>query len=106
MREFYEKTLGFPVLKEWDRGEADWGVMFQAGPAILELLSPENMYHPIAGSGLSLEVPNVRELWASLKNTASVVFELRDNSWGDSSFCIADPEGFEMTFFQKHEQVT
>ena len=50
VRGFYEATLGFPVLNEWNRGEADQGV-------------------------------------------------LRDNPWGDTSFCIAHPESFEVTFF-------
>ncbi|HMH70146.1 MAG TPA: VOC family protein [Candidatus Saccharimonadales bacterium] len=99
MRKFYEETLGFIVLNEWDRGETDRGVMFQVGSAVLEVLTPENAYQPIAGSGLSLEVPDVHELWTHLKDEVPVIFELRDNSWGDTSFCIADPEGFELTFF-------
>jgi len=101
VREFYEKTLGFTVIGKWDRGEQDQGVMFQVGPAILELLSPEGDYRAITGSGLSLEVPDVRELWLQLKDKVQVIFELRDNAWNDTSFCIADPEGFEMTFFAK-----
>jgi len=103
MRKFYKETLGFAVLNEWDRGETDQGVMFQVGSAVLEVLTPESAYQPIVGSGLSLEVPDVRELWEQLKDQAPVVFELRDNLWGDTSFCITDPEGFEITFFEKIE---
>ena len=102
VRAFYEKTLGFGVISEWDRGEYDRGVMFRVGPSILELLSPETAYQPIAGTGLSLEVADVRSLWLKLKDTVTVIFALRDNDWGDSSFCIADPEGFEVTFFTKN----
>jgi uncharacterized glyoxalase superfamily protein PhnB len=91
-------------LNEWDRGKTDQGVMFQVGPAVLEVLTPESVYQPIVGSGLSLEVPDVRELWTRLKDKVAVIFELRDNSWGDKSFCIADPEGFEITFFTKDDQ--
>jgi uncharacterized glyoxalase superfamily protein PhnB len=101
VREFYEKTLGFAVIGEWDRDEQDQGVMFQVGTSVLELLSPEKEFRPITGTGLSLEVLDVRELWAHLKDKAPVVFELRDNSWGDTSFCVTDPEGFELTFFEK-----
>lgn len=101
VREFYENTLGFVVIGEWDRGTQDQGVMFQVGLAILELLSPEDDYRPVTGSGLSLEVPNVSELWVQLKDKVQVIFELRANSWGDTSFCIADPEGFEVTFFTR-----
>jgi uncharacterized glyoxalase superfamily protein PhnB len=101
MRKFYAETLGFPVLNEWDRGKTDQGVMFQVGSAVLEILTPESTHQPIVGSGLSLGVPDVRELWTRLKDQAVIIFELRDNSWGDTSFCTADPEGFEITFFTK-----
>jgi len=101
VREFYEKTLGFGVIDEWDRGEHDRGAMFRVGPSVLELLSPEKEYQPITGTGLSLEVPDVRGLWVHLKDKTPVIFELRDNSWGDTSFCVADPEGFELIFFEK-----
>lgn len=104
VRAFYEQTLGFDVVKEWDRGEDDRGVMLRVGPAILELLSLEGGYKPIQGADLSLEVPDVQNLWRELQTKAEVVFELRDNSWGDTSFCIADPEGFELTFFTKRKE--
>lgn len=79
----------------------DAEIVFRVGPAVLETLTPESTYQPIVGSGLSLEVPDVRELWMQLKDQAPVIFDLRDNDWGDTSFCIADPEGFEVTFFTK-----
>ncbi len=104
VRAFYEQTLGFEVAGEWDRGESDRGVMFRVGPAVLELLSLENGYEPVQGTDLSLEVPDVQNLWNDLQSKAEVVFELRDNPWGDSSFCIADPEGFRLTFFSKTEE--
>lgn len=101
VREFYEKTLGFEVVGNWDRGSHDQGVMFQVGESTLELLSPEKEHQPISGVGVSLAVPDVTSLWAELQNSATVIFALRHNSWGDTSFCIADPEGFELTFFEK-----
>ncbi|HSX28318.1 MAG TPA: VOC family protein [Candidatus Saccharimonadales bacterium] len=105
VRAFYEQVLGFEAADEWDRGETDRGAMFRVGPAILELLSPEEGYRVVQGAGLSLEVPDVRILWSELQTKAEVIFELRDNSWGDASFCIADPEGFKLTFFSKSEEL-
>ncbi len=99
VRAFYEETLGFPVTKEWYTNEDDQGVMFTAGGAILELLSPEHGYKKISGCTLSLEVTDVWELWKKFKHQDNVVFEIRDNDWGDTSFKITDPEGFEITFF-------
>jgi uncharacterized glyoxalase superfamily protein PhnB len=104
VRAFYEQTLGFKVMSEWDRSEDDRGVMFRVGPAILELLSPENDYKPVQGADLSLGVTDVQNLWSELQTKAEVVFELRDNPWGDTSFCIADPEGFQLTFFSERRE--
>ena len=48
---------------------------------------------------VSLRVSDVQSLWNELKDRSQVIFGLRDNSWGDTSFCIADPGGFRLTFF-------
>lgn len=102
VRYFYENELGFTVTKEWDRGEQEKGVMFQVGNATLELLSPKDGFHEVTGIDVSWEVTNVHELWQNWKDEPNVVFALRDNDWGDTSFCISDPEGFKITFFTKH----
>lgn len=104
VRNFYEHTLGFQVIHDWDRGENSKGVMFQVGTTTLELLSPEKGYKPIVGADVSWEVANVHALWDALKDVAPVVHELRDNAWGDTSFRITDPEGFHISFFTKHTE--
>jgi catechol 2,3-dioxygenase-like lactoylglutathione lyase family enzyme len=100
-KEFYQKLLGYPVVKEWNRGEKDRGVMFDTGAGIIEILTPEDEYVPLQGTGISLEVPNVKTLWDNIKTQAVVAFELRNNDWGDTSFAIKDPEGYKITFFTK-----
>lgn len=100
-RSFYADVLGFPVTKEWNRSEDDRGVMFDAGGTTLELLSPEDGYRPFAGFGLSLEVPNVHELWDQFRNEDFITFGLRHNDWGDTSFQISDPEGLRISLFTK-----
>jgi hypothetical protein len=40
-----------------------------------------------------------------MKDDKNVRHELRHNSWGDNSFRIADPEGFEITFFTKDTEL-
>ena len=101
VRKFYEDHLGFPVINEWDRGDNHKGVMFNVGGTTLELLSPEDDYKPIVGADLSLEVPNVTELWEQMKDVYTIVHPLRDNAWGDTSFRIEDPEGFRISLFTK-----
>jgi len=107
VRHFYEQDLGLAVANQWDRGENDRGVMFQVGATILELLSPNGEYREIVGADVSWKVADVSELWSQWSGKPNVVFDLRDNDWGDSSFCIADPEGFQITFFSKrtHEDL-
>lgn len=100
-KEFYQDLLGYPVVNGWDRGEKDRGVMFNTGSAIIELLTPEDGYVPLQGTGISLEVPDVKALWDAIKAHATVVFEIRNNSWGDTSFAIKDPDGYKITFFTK-----
>jgi len=99
VRNFYENELGFLVTNHWDRGSRDKGVMFDVGGTTLELLSPEAECQPIAGCDLSLEVDDVEGLWSQMKDSKDVLHELRHNKWGDTSFRIADPEGFEISFF-------
>lgn len=103
VREFYENKLGFPVTNEWDHGAGHQGVMFHVGNTTLELLSPEIGYQPIVGADVSWEVADVHTLWNELKDNTPVLHELRDNAWGDTSFRIADPEGFKISFFSKHD---
>ena len=98
-RRFYEDTIGWPILKDWGSG-----VMYQAGPAIFELLNQLNSEPHNSSCDVSLEVPDVHALWHRLSECTFVVFALRENSWGDTSFCIADPGGFRLTFFSPTEK--
>jgi predicted enzyme related to lactoylglutathione lyase len=93
-RRFYEEVIGWPMLTEFESG-----VMYDTGAAVFELLRhPEPEPHS-SSCDVSLEVDDVHTLWRRLENCAKVVFPLRDNPWGDTSFCIADPGGFRLTFF-------
>jgi hypothetical protein len=100
-RHFYEEVLCFAIQRSWDRGADDRGVMFDTGSGIIELLPAGDNYLPPQGCDVSLGVEDVWSLWQSLQNNASIVHKLRDNSWGDTSFCISDPEGFNLTFFSQ-----
>lgn len=101
VRDFYEHKLGFAVTEEWNNGVGHQGVMFQVGNTTLELLSPEDGYQPVVGADVSWEVDDVWSLWVELKDNTTVIHKLRDNAWGDTSFRIADPEGFNISFFTK-----
>jgi hypothetical protein len=98
-RAFYGEIIGWPVVSEWNRGPGKRGVMFNTGSAILELLEHLDAMPQPGGCDVSLMVSDVWSLWEILKGKATVVFPLRKNAWGDSSFCVADPGSFRLTFF-------
>lgn len=100
VKDFYENTLGYPIVNSWDYGN-DKGVMFNAGTAIIELITPRGEYLPIQGSNISLQVEDVWALWEKLKDHPNIVKPLGLNPWvgGDVSFRINDPEGFRISFF-------
>ena len=100
-RAFYKEVLGLEIINEWNRGPDDMGVMFRAGLATLELLTPEDGHQSYAGTGLSLEVEDVKQLAADLKGKCEITHELRHNDWGDTSLGITDPEGYKISLFTK-----
>ncbi|MCA9349136.1 VOC family protein [Candidatus Saccharibacteria bacterium] len=104
-RNYYLNTLGFKITHEWDRQDSK-GVMFQIGGATLEFMWPveEGLKDIATGSGLSLEVEDVDSLYLKLKDDVSIGHELRNNPWGDRSFGIIDPEGYNISFFTKHDK--
>lgn len=101
VKEFYGNVLGYPIVDSWDSVD-DKGVMFNVGTAIIEIMTPRDKFiPPIQGVGLALMVEDVWSLYEKIKNHPNIIKPLRSHpsSWGDISFRIADPEGFQITFF-------
>lgn len=96
MRSFYEKIFNWSVIEEWDSG-----VMYNTGISVFELIQDAEAKKPNLSSRITLSVPDVWSLFEKLKDKVEIVFPLRNNSWGDTSFRINDPEGFPITFFTK-----
>ena len=99
--EFYRDVLGFPITYQWDRAKSK-GVMFDTGSATIELLWDDDQKQP-EGCDVSLEVKDVWKLAKSLHGKARLVHGIQDNPWGDTSFCIKDPSGFDIIFFTKNK---
>ena len=99
-RDFYVTFLGFRTVTEWNNGDLDRGIMFDVGGTIFELIARKA---DVKGKGadVSLEVADVRKLWEELKTYPKIAHAIRDNSWGDTSFAILDPEGSKISFFTK-----
>ena len=94
LRPFYDEIFHWPVIEEWDHG-----VMYDTGSGIFELIEDPKADKPNHSHRVAISVPDVWSLFERLKNKVTIVFPLRDNSWGDTSFRITDPDGFPITFF-------
>lgn len=104
-RQFYEQLMGWPIQHEWD-SESNKGVMFATGSGTIELLWTSEMQASPGNTRLSLRVNDVWALWTRLCDETNVVHPLRENPWGDDSFCIADPDGVNLTFFTDRKDRT
>lgn len=97
VKAFYEKELGYQIIEGWDH-EHKKGVMFDLGGTVLELLWPGSLRSKYRAD-ISLEVEDVWGLYELMKDKPCLIRGLKDNSWGDTSFMIEDPEGFGITYF-------
>jgi uncharacterized glyoxalase superfamily protein PhnB len=93
-RAFYDEVFDWPVMHEWEGG-----VMYDTGASTFELIQESHGDKPNESSRVSLSVSDVWSLFERLKNKVPIVFPIRDNSWGDTSFRVSDPEGFPITLF-------
>ena len=100
-RNFYEKILKWPIYKEWNRSETDRGVVYQAGPLLLEfLLSPHEAATKFDDSFyLYMEVPDPAVTRALFTDHLWPATEIRTYPWGHSSFTVKDPSGLSLKFF-------
>lgn len=98
-RAFYTGTLGFEITFE---NEFYLLMHSPGGKEEISFLLPHHpsqhpLFHkPFQGQGvyLTLEVENVDELYAELKNKGvAISVPLRNEPWGDRHFAIQDPNG-------------
>ena len=98
VRHFYLNLLGV-TERTLDEPEENIA-MFELGEGrVIEFFEEASKERPPVE--LSLEVEDVATLWKKLEGAATVVFPLRHNIWGDTSFAIKDPAGCTLTFFTR-----
>ena len=104
-RSYYKDDLCFKISHEWDTKDSK-GVMFNVGGTTLEFMWPveEGLSDIATGSGLSLAVDDVHVLFEEIKDKVELTHELRDNSWGDTSFGVKDPSGYRISFFTQQRK--
>ena len=94
LRSFYEEIFDWPIVDQWDEG-----VMYDTGGVILELIQNLAADKPNGSSYISLSILDVSSLFQLLENKVTIISPLTQNSWGDTSFQMSDPDGFFITFF-------
>ncbi len=104
---FYNKELGLPVLKYWRRGD-DKGTMLSLGGNVLEIFGQDEEKSEYHGkTSISSRVPNVVAYYKKLsRKNVRGLSKLRENSWGDTSFDVIDPEGNRITFFTPKDVIS
>ena len=101
IRAFYQDVLEIP---EVFAPQAEEGLaMFELGPGRIIEFFEEKKPNPGQDVELSLEIDHVAALWEKIQNRheIQIVFPLRHNAWGDTSFAIRDPAGCVLVFFTK-----
>ncbi len=101
VRAFYQEVLDIPELPSTQNDQEL--AMFELGPGRIVEFFQEAKPNPAQDVELSLEIDDVKALWEGLQTRTDVeiVFPLRHNDWGDTSFALRDPAGCVLVFFTK-----
>ncbi len=109
IRSFYIDTLGFNHVRGMvgEDGQFNFCTVAKDGARIMFARAPEKSFD--AGSrttkqpvGIYLEVADVEQYFADLDKTKNVKITdpLTTQWWGDRTFKVMDPSGYELWFFQ------
>lgn len=105
---FYGDALGFVVSERWTNDEGGLrGVMMRAGSCELGLSQDDwargRDRKKGQGVGIWLETSQDVDVLAGRVKAAGyrLTEEPKDQPWGARSFSVADPDGFQLTFFHE-----
>ncbi len=107
---FYRDGLELPVFETWDRNPEDRGTIFQAAAGLIEVIAlpttggGDDLWdaRPPQGAFMVIEVEEIEGQYArAVEKGLSISQELKDQSWGHRSFCVRDPNGLTLYFFQE-----
>lgn len=109
---FYRDGLGFPLVGGWDRGPENRGALFQAAAGIIEVMAlppaesagPWDL-RPAQGAMMLIEVEDVAKLYGEARAKGlAISHELKDQSWGHTSFCVTEPNGLTVYLFAEAQR--
>lgn len=110
-KEFYAKKLGFEITTEYRQDDDNWWVTVAApqGGTTLTLSRASVAPTNVAAGTLSLyfEVDDIEAAHASAKEAGLEVDDVQSDLFGPGSdvkwFSVADPDGNQVMFAEKHE---
>ncbi len=107
---FYRNGLELPILESWDRGPDDRGTLFGAASGIIEVLAlpqddrPSHLFDDRRPQGafMVMEVDDVERMYRrAVEKRLPIVQELTNQEWGHRSFCVTEPNGLTLYFFNE-----
>lgn len=101
---FYTEVLGFAEWFRWGQagGLDAAGLRYGDGRVIMSQakLTPGQTAHRGAGMSMYIDVgsADIDAIYARVKDRAQVTVPLADRPWGDRTFAVTDPDGYEVEF--------
>lgn len=110
--EFYRDVLGFTLGPTVPEAAPYVFAIVESGPVKIFLNAPEPAIaeypafadRPIGGTlTLFIDVERIADVYADLKDRVNVVMPLEKKWYGVTEFAFADPDGYLITFAERHE---
>jgi catechol 2,3-dioxygenase-like lactoylglutathione lyase family enzyme len=109
--DFYRDGLGLPIRNSWDRGDDDRATVFVASSGLIEVLArpkgeSSHLFdaRPPQGAFMVIEIDNVADAYARARaNALPITQELKDQPWRHRNFCVTEPNGLVLYFYEKIE---
>lgn len=110
--EFYRDVLGFTLGPTVPEAAPYVFAILESGPVKIFLNAPEPAIaeypafadRPIGGTlTLFIDVERIADVYADLKDRVNVVMPLEKKWYGVTEFAFADPDGYLITFAERHE---
>jgi catechol 2,3-dioxygenase-like lactoylglutathione lyase family enzyme len=109
---FYRDVLGFSLGPTVPEAAPYVFAIVESGPVRIFLNAPEPAIaeypafadRPSGGTlTLFIEVERIADVYADLKDRVNVVMPLEKKWYGVTEFAFADPDGYLITFAERHE---
>src|SRR5579871_4190051 len=109
---FYKDKLGFTHDMTMDMGDGKFAIVRLGSQVVIGMGSSSQDPQPPYGTGVQFmmylpEGMNIDEYYANVQaNGVTIKNELKDAYWGDRTFSLLDPDGYDLIFCVTIKQMT